>query len=384
MGRLSGMFILTAGTLALTACLSTKRAPQQLSDTQSNLEANHFSIGLLLVRNGSTFSPIGHGTIIAETTEQYVGLTTLTALEHCLPPESTESHCWIRFNDAQGKPKFAEVYQYAGEAKFPVAWDEFSNGQPVSLAMFGINKRRAAQILKPVELNTGAWPQEPIPAQLAAYADVNDERDTSLNYQMATAWMAKDELIHTSANIGSYSEGAPLLVYVPSQTDMRMVWRLGGVVGVDKNYPLFRARSAVSLSTIKKSHPELAIWRRMHWDEKGLPLASGALDVKTLSVEKMADTELFKITLQQADFKEHVFSVLGFSLQNQDGVDVSIHQDLVTIRFEAEKALREKHEKLGWIYFEYFDADEKPIFTACTLKAPQDEKEYECGQMPPG
>lgn len=384
MGRLPRMFFLTVGTFALTACLSTKRASPQLSETKANEEANHFSIGLLLVRNAGASSPVGHGTIIAETTEQYVGLTSLAALESCLPTESSENRCWIRFNDDQGKPKFAQVHQYSGEAKFPVAWEEFSDGQPVALAMFGINKRRAAHLLKPVELNTVAWPQGPIPTKVTAYTGTDNGQDAVLNDQIATAWISKGELIHTSAHIGMQSEGAPLFVYVPSQTDMRMVWRLAGVVGLNKDDPLFLARSAANLSVMRKKYPELAVWRRMHWDEKGIPSSSGALNVKALEIEKTADQELFKITLQQSDFKERAFSVLGFSLENQDDLNVSIHQDVVTISFEAEKALREKREKLGWIYFEYFDADEKPIFAACTPKNIQDTKDYECGQMPPG
>ncbi len=364
------------------ACLSTKRAPVQLSEPASVQGVDTYSVGMLLSRGDRESLPLGLGTIIAETTEQYVGITSLKALDACLPAtEEGKENCWIRFNDPHGHPKYAQVRQYSGEAKYPIAWSEFAQQKPVALALFGINKRVAAQILKPVGISTGSWPQDATPTMAAFYAGYSPNgSDAILQYAMASGWSAGDDLIRTSANVDRWQEGAPLFVYVPSRTDYRMVWRLAGIAGVDSS-PIL-ARSTASLVMVRDRYPELSVWRRVDWDEKSAPGASGKIDIQSLEIEKSADSAHVKIVAKQTDFKEKMFLVFGASLANQKSLHVSVDKDIVTIAFDADTALGEKIQRLPWIYFEYFDADDKPLFTACVAKT-ESSKEYECGKTPP-
>lgn len=382
MAHLRRMLVFVVGCFA-TACLSVKRVPAQLSETTSVEGVQNYSVGALLTRGDRESIFFGQGTIIAETTEQYVGITSLKALEECLPPADEATACWIRFNDAQGRPKYARVDQYSGEAKYPVAWRNFAYDQPVTFALFGINKRRAAHLLKPVGISSGVWPQEAVPVMLGVYDGLTPNgSDAKLQYVMASGWKSESEMLSASASGARESEGAPLFVYVPSRTDYRMIWRLAGIVGRHESDVLYRARSIANLEAIKARHPELAIWRLVDWDEKSAPGASGKVDVQLLEVESNAEKAHFKVVVKQADFNQKLFSVLSFPLLNQENLRVSAEGDLLTIEFDAEKTLREKFQRLAWVYFEYFDADEKPLFSACIPKA-EGSKEYECGKAPP-
>lgn len=382
MGRLTRVGILAVGILTFVACLSTKRTPAPLSDTKSLEEASRVSMGTLALKTDTESVDVGQGTIIAETADQYVGMTSLTALRRCLPMGNVQDRCWFRVADKMGKATLMRVQHYMGEAKFPVEWEEFSNGQPVSLAMFGINKSHASHNLKPVEISTAPWPQDAVPVKVVAQSS-EGEHGTLLDEQMATAWVFKDELLYTSAPFGVGTEGAPLFVYVPSQTDMRMLWRLAGIVGRDETVPVLMARSLANLLVMRKQYPNFTVWSHLRWDEKSLPPSSGRIDIQSLSVQSTTGKERFRVIMKQAEFKEKLFSVSGFPLSNQGNLDVKTNQDLVTIEFDAEEALRHKRENLKWIYFEYFDADEKPIFTACLPRLDQ-SKDYECGKLPRG